>query len=80
MASQSFRCVWKPFVQVQFRTQYSGRTLSRLRDFGHSMTKEDGFPTVRRRGQPWNLLWNIVWPIEKDLTVQFPSFSNGGVL
>jgi hypothetical protein len=38
------------FVQPQFRTRYSGHTLSRLGDFGHNMTKQGGFPTVRRRG------------------------------
>jgi len=46
----SFCSVWKMFVQIQFQTRYSGRTLSRLRDFGHNMTKQVGFPTVRRKG------------------------------
>jgi hypothetical protein len=42
--------VWRMFVQPQFRTRYSGHTLSRLGDFGHNMTKQGGFPTVRRKG------------------------------
>ena len=41
--------IWKMFVQPQFRTRYCGHTLSRLGDFGHNMTKQVGFPTVRRR-------------------------------
>jgi hypothetical protein len=46
----SFWSVWKMFVQPQFRTRYCGHTLSRLGDFGHNMTKQGGFPSVRRRG------------------------------
>ena len=38
------------FVLCQFRTRYCGHTLSRLAGINHNMTKQTGFPTIRRKG------------------------------
>jgi hypothetical protein len=38
------------FVWFQFRTRYCGHTLSRLAGIRHNMTKQTGFPTIRRKG------------------------------
>jgi len=37
------------FVLRQFRTRYCGHTLSRLAEIRHNMTKQCGFPTIRRK-------------------------------
>jgi hypothetical protein len=45
----SFCGVWRVFVQLQFRTRYSGHTLSRLAEIRHNKTKQSRFPTTRRK-------------------------------
>jgi len=44
----SFCCVWMMFVLPQFRTRYSGHTLSRLEEISHNKTKQIRFPNTRR--------------------------------
>lgn len=44
----SFCAVWRVFVLLQFRTRYSGHTLSRLAEIKHNKTKQSRFPNTRR--------------------------------
>jgi len=57
----SFCGDWRGFVSRQFRTRYSGHTLSRLAEFSHNRTKQHGFPTIRRKElKSWNYNSSLV--------------------
>jgi hypothetical protein len=59
--SYSFCGGWKWFVLRQFRTRYCGHTLSRLAEIRHNMTKQCGFPTIRRKSlKSWNTIHVIL--------------------
>jgi hypothetical protein len=56
----SFCGSWGVFVLQQFRTRYCGHTLSRLAEIRHNMTKQCGFPTIRRKDlKSWNTMNTI---------------------
>jgi hypothetical protein len=46
---KSFWGVRRWSVSWKFRTRYCGHTLSRLADTRHNRTKQNGFPTIRRK-------------------------------
>jgi hypothetical protein len=56
----SFHGVWGVFVQPQFRTRYSGHTLSRLAEIRHNKTKQSRFPTTRRESPKTRTTWNAI--------------------